>query len=331
MKILLIILLLLPSLAISQPAKKILILETMPVNAIIEHKNAFINHMADLGFDTSNITVLEADGSKERVEHLLKSYLRNNKPDLVVTLATLATQVGYELLKGKDIPQLFAVVTDPVGAGVIKKEGVASGEHITGRIYSLYRKPKINILRRILNQKHPDKIIFGALHSSYPSAQGDVVNLKKAAENFDNIEFISYEIPYTSVPEGLPDMLREAEKVIPEFEQKIDYWWLAAGPLYETIEFPRLLIEKSTKPIALGNLEESVKAGALISIRPDFKAGGKELALIADRIFKGEDVGKIPVTIPENFKISINLATALSLGLTIPTDIMLMAETRIYK
>ena len=75
--------------------------------------------------------ILRAKGDRELVEGLLPAELSKENPDLIVTIATLASQAVAKLLKGKDAPVLYFQVSDPIGAGLIKKINAPSGANIT--------------------------------------------------------------------------------------------------------------------------------------------------------------------------------------------------------
>jgi putative ABC transport system substrate-binding protein len=46
----------------------------------------------------------------------------------------------------------------------------------------------------------------------------------------------------------------------------------------------------------------------------------------AGRVLKGEEVGNLPVQSPTKLELSLNLVTAKTLGLTVPTSMLLLAD-----
>lgn len=310
--------------------KKIVILESMPVKAVLKHTEGFLEQMKLLDIDFEYI-ILKAEGSLAAAENLLREEIKREKPDIVVAFATYAAKAAHKVLKNTDIPIVFAVVADPVGAGVINKIGVSSGTNITGRVYSMLRKTKIDLVKKILCAENKKTIKFGIIYSDYPSAVGDVKGLVESSKEIAGVDFYTYKLKYLPVPEGLPQMLKDVKSGIKELEDKIDYWWVVAGPLGETTDFANVFVKYSKKPIGMGHTIDNVKAGALMSVNPDFIAGGRETAVLVKRIIDGESAGDIPVVVPEYFNFSINLKKALELGIYIPGDMLLLAGDNVVK
>lgn len=286
------------ALPLSAAPRRILLLETMPVPAVLAHSRWFIEEMELIGRRDGmelEITVLNAQGDRERARRLLESELARGRPDLVVTNATLATQTAQSLLGGTDIPILFLTVSDPVGAGIIDAVGVPTGTNITGRVFTIPREVKINIVLQLVGQILPGRIPrFGFIHSDYPSSMGDARELKSAAAASGELQFIDHTISYRKVPEGLEAMLQEVSAAVALLEDQVDFWWEPSGPLGETNEYTALLLAESSRPVIFGNKLDSVKAGALVHLTPDMEKSGREVARLAAQILLGTDPGRIP-------------------------------------
>ena len=67
-------------------------------------------------------------------------------------------------------------------------------------------------------------------------------------------------------------------------------------------------------------------AGALMSYGPNFPALFRRAAEIVDKILRGTKPGDIPVEQPTTFDLVINLKTANALGLTIPHNLLVLAD-----
>jgi putative ABC transport system substrate-binding protein len=327
--------LLLLSSAAANDSKRVILLETMPVPAVLEHSRWFQTQLQESGYvegENLNLSILKAEGDRELAEELLSAELAKGDPDLVVTIATLASQTAAKLLKDTDVPILFFQVSDPVGAGLLEQLNVPTGTNITGKIYTVSREAKIEMILRLVSQTVTHTPIrFGFIHSTYPSALGDLRELKNIEKIRDDIVLVPYEIQYKEVPAGLPAMIEETRNAVQELADIVDFWMEPSGPLGETSEYTEILLEHSTVPIAFGMKLDSVKMGALIHVTPNMEASGREAALVAVRILTGENPGQIPVTPPSDFDLGLNLATALRLNIVVPPDILQLAGEHVYR
>jgi putative ABC transport system substrate-binding protein len=328
-------LLLAPLTGHSADTKRIIVLETMPVAAVVEQSRHFRHHLERMATEDGiplEVVLLKAGGDRTRAERLLQEAVSGAPPDLVVAVATMAAQAAVARLGGTKTPILFLCVSDPVGAFIVEAVGVPTGTNITGRVYTVSRRSKIRMVMRLVEQRkgsHP--IRFGFIHSSYPSAVGDIEALQNIARERADVTFVAHQLPYRQVPDGLPAMLADVKKAIEALADPVDYWWEPSGPLGETTEYTRTLLAESEHAIAFGTKLSSVEMGALLHVTPDWEASGRETAAIARAILNGADPGSIPVTPPETFLLGLNLTTALKLGLVIPPDLMQLAGPHVYR
>jgi putative ABC transport system substrate-binding protein len=69
-----------------------------------------------------------------------------------------------------------------------------------------------------------------------------------------------------------------------------------------------------------------VEAGGLLSYGADFFAMHRQAATQVAKILKGAKVGDIPIEQPNRFEFAVNLRTAKTIGITLPTSILLLAD-----
>ncbi len=315
--------------------KRIILLETISVPVVLEHTRWFRTEMAEMGYEegkTLDLTILKAEGDAQKAEALLKESLKQNPPDLVVSNATLASKVAYQILMGSTTPLLFFNVSSPVQAGLIQKVGKVTGNNVTGVVHSISRETKINLAFRVVGTVVEHRPIrFGYVHSTYPSATGDVKILKTMAERNADYEFVFYEMEYKKGSEGTKSMMQEARKGIQKLENQVDFWWEPLDAMVEQFNYIKMITDHSTKPILYGNKPESVKMGALMHMTPDLESSGRQAAILANQIFNGKSPGEIPPVPPDQFQFGVNLTTALKLNIVFPSDVLEMVGENIYR
>jgi putative ABC transport system substrate-binding protein len=315
--------------------RRVVVLESMRVPAVTSHGRWFTHYFSEMAAADHlpcRVETLQAQGDWERAEQLLKRALADGRPAVVVANATLAAKTADRLLKDTGIPLVFMTVSDPVGAGLIDTIGVAGGRNVTGIVHTIHRDTRINLLMRLLGEAVRHRPVrIGFVHSTYPSAVGDLRELRAAAQGRDDIVFVPFQVEYHSVSQALPAMLAEVQEGVQQLEAQVDFWWEPSGPLGESNEYTRLLLDHSRHPIAMGLKAKSVAMGALMHLSPNEESTGHDAAMLVLAILKGADAGKLPAQPPEKFDMGINLTAAMKAGLVVPPDLLTLAGSNVYR
>lgn len=315
-------------------AETILVVQTMPVPTIEHHRAAFLDTLSTtLPEGRYEIVEFQANGDYERAVAFFQQQNAMGRPSLVVTFATLATQAAVSVYGPESgVPILFAVVVDPVGAGIVAEVGVPSGSNVTGVVYTVDRTVKIETALNILTTD-PDfnGATVGIPHSSYPSSRDDATFLQRAVQPYPSLKILEGEFAYAAVPDGVPVMRERMASVIRDLEPRIDWWWEAIGPMSERPESVSDILMISDRPVLFANHPDGVADGALLSISPDPLASGQKLAGMACEILDGADPGSFPVLAAPDFTAAVNVGTALTAGLVVPSYLLDLAGENVYR
>ena len=309
------------------------IIETLPVNIVTESRIAFEAELQRLMPDRDiHFRVYNAEGSEEQADALLSDMLAKSTPDLVVSLATLATRAVLKNDKLLPVPKLFMVVSEPVTEGIVSAFGATSERNITGESHVVNTKVKLDILDGVLQASQSGKTFkIALLHSTYPSSFNAANALLAQQAAYKNIEFVPIKTPYIAKEAGLEVMKEDIISLLNSQETTLDGYWLSAGPLIET---PNLIADIKKQTGLMPLFAESVSAvqeGALIGIVSQPKDIGVSAANKAERILALGSSETIPVEQIENFTVAVNVTTAIKLQLPIPSNYLKLSEQHVYQ
>jgi putative ABC transport system substrate-binding protein len=318
---------------LAAPPLRIILLESFDVPAVLEHTRFFLNAMGKLGYPADQIQILKAQGDPAIADRLLRSAIDRQRPDVIVSSATLASKVAYTIAKASTIPMVFFVVSDPVGAGIISELDAPSNDIVSGIVHGVSRDTKVEIVMRILKPLKPAgrPFRFGYIHSSYPSGVGDLALLRTVAARRGDLELISYQIPYNEKLFNAPQTMRYLKAGIEKLDPQIDFWWISQDPVGEDDVCLQTIAKYSHHPIVCGTNTASTKNGALVYIMADAGVGSRETAEIVDQVLKGTPVGTIPVHAPSKIVFGVNVSTAIRMEVAIPSDLLELAGPEIFR
>jgi putative ABC transport system substrate-binding protein len=272
----------------------------------------FVQRMRELGWIEGRNLAIEhrwAEGRSERFAEIAAEFVRL-KVDVIVTggSATLAAMQATST-----IPIVFAVGTDPVGAGYVaslaRPGGNATGlsqqrTETAGKRLEILREvvPGIRRLAIMANVGNPSTVL-------------EMREVQTIARTL-GLEVVRHEI-------------RGAEDIASGFEAlkgRVDALYVASEPLLLTNRVRIITLAQNAKLPTMFSVREYVEAGGLMSYGPNFPDLYRRAADFADKILRGAKPADIPVEQPIKFDLVVNLTTAKALGLTIPESFLLRAD-----
>ena len=272
----------------------------------------FAERLRELGWienRTAAIEYLWSEGRPEQVAEAAAEFVQR-KPDVIVTYGGAALVLKQATTS---IPIVFAIAIDPLGAGLVQNLSRPGG-NVTG--LSIQQTDtsgrRLEVLRELVPSVHRLAIMFDGGYRASVGENGEVQAMARKL----GLEAAPYEI-------------RRAEDIARVFDAlkgQADALYVVGNALTE-INVSRIvtLALGAQLPTSLATAE-SVRAGGLMSYGPDYPAMFRRAADYVDKILHGTRPGDLPVEQPTKFDLVINLKTAKALGLTIPHNLLVLAE-----
>jgi putative ABC transport system substrate-binding protein len=129
--------------------------------------------------------------------------------------------------------------------------------------------------------------------------------------------------------EVAPLEIRRAEDIAPAFaalKGLADALYVCSDPLVVTNRTQINTLALGARLPTMHGFREHVEAGALMSYGANFPDLFRRSADFVDKILRGTKPADIPVEQPTKFDLIINLTTAKALGLTIPPQLLALAD-----
>jgi putative ABC transport system substrate-binding protein len=259
------------------------------------------NLRVDVRYGTDNVNL------KEKAKELV-----DLSPEII--LASAPPSVEALLSVNSTIPMVFAVVTDPVGLGLVQSlahpggnaTGFLSAEFGFGAKWLELLKEIAPGVRRVVvvtEQNNSSATAQFAAVQTVASSAG--VELSLVGSKDDN-----------TIERGISDFVRSGDG------------GLIALRLAEVISHRKLIIKLAAQHRlpAIYPLRIFAIDGGLISYGPDTVDQFRRAASYVDRILKGEKPADLPVQAPTKYELVVNLKTAKALGFTMPAALLARAD-----
>lgn len=284
----------------------------------------FRDEIAGSGLD-AEIVLRDADRDAARIP-AFASEARERQVDLVLTWGTTVSVGFAQALADADgaaIPQVFTVVADPVGAGLVESLENSGRPNITGTYNRVPEAVNIDTIRAYM----PGFSRLGLIYNE---------NEPNSALKRDELAELAGALGFELVARALP--LGDDGKPRPEDLAAEAAALKAAGVEFVYLGSSSFLrahgreLAEATRAAGLPLLspyEEMVRSGeALISVAARYHDVGRLAAQQALRILRdGASAGELPVARVTGFAVVINLGVARALGRFPPIGLLQVAET----
>ena len=274
----------------------------------------FFNEMRRLGWvEGQNIAYdwVYADDQDELLPRLAAELVAR-KPDVIYAPPRSSAVAAKRVTQ--TIPIIFAVVTDPLGTGLVRSFA-RPGANVTGlsNLADSLAPKRVQLLREIL----PGAKRLGLLGDpTDPSTKFDQKALAP----------VGSALGLTIVVAGTSNPVDFDAAVIKLVGERVDAIFTAASTL--TFSLRGRLIELANRkhlPV-IGHRPQMADDGALFAYGPSQAGQIRRSAYLVDKVLKGAKPADIPVEQPTEFELVVNMKTAKALGITIPPSILLRAD-----
>ena len=278
-----------------------------------ERVAAFTQRLQEMGWIEDRTVKIEyrwAEGDLKRSPEIIAEFVRL-KVNVIVTHATENVIAAKRVTSV--IPIVFAAAGDPIDTGL-----VASLAHPGGNVAGLsiqatdLATKRLQLLREVVPDLRRLAILVNV---NNPASVLERREVQTAARKI-SLEVISLE-------------LRNAEDIAPAFKALEG----RAQVLYDIpdalVSTNRARIHTLAMGVRLPTMYASrdyVEAGGLMSYGPNYPDLFRRAAEYVDKILRGTKPGDIPVEQPTKFDLVINFKTAGAIGLTIPHNLLVLAD-----
>jgi putative ABC transport system substrate-binding protein len=231
-----------------------------------------------------------------------------------IILAHGAQTVGPLLQATRNIPIVFPIAADPVGAGLVDNLARPGG-NATGFMSYEYS----------ISAKWPEllkQIAPGVKRAAVFRDPGTTTGIGQ----FGVIQSVAPSLGVEAVPINMRDVSEIERDVVTLARTGNGGLIIPASALATRHRHLIIKLAAQHRLPAVYYERNFVMTGGLLSYGPDYVDQYRQAAGYVDRILKGEKPGDLPVQAPTKYELVINLKTAKALGLAVPPTLLARAD-----
>jgi putative tryptophan/tyrosine transport system substrate-binding protein len=272
----------------------------------------FAERLRELGWIEGRTIAIEYRWSEGRPERVAEAAadLVQQKPDAIVTYGSAVPAFKQATTS---IPIVFAIAVDPLGIGLVDNLSHPGG-NVTG--LSIQQNDttgkRLELLHDIVPGLRRLAVMFDGGYRASVEENGQVAAMARTL----GFEVAAHEI-------------RRAEDIAPVFDAlkgQADAVYVIQNALIGTNRRPIVMLALRAQVPTIFTGAEFVRAGGLVSYGPSYPVLFRRAAEYVDKILRGTKPGDLPVEQPTKFDLVVNLKTAKALGLTIPHNLLVLAD-----
>lgn len=250
--------------------------------------------------DKMKFTYESAQGNPATAAQIARK-LVGDKPDVIVAIATPSAQAAVSATK--DIPVVFSVVTDPVGAKVVPTMAQPGG-NVTGLSDMVNVEQHLALIKEFL----PNLKKLGIPYNPGEANSVSIVNAMKAAAQAQGIEVVESAAPKSSdVMIATKQLIGKADAIYTPTDNTIVSAFESVVKVGIDAQVPVFAADTS-----------SVERGAVAAVGYDYLDLGHQTGEIVLKVLQGEKPGSIDVKMADGTDLYINPKMAKRMGVKVP-------------
>ncbi|MGA8560185.1 MAG: ABC transporter substrate-binding protein [Pseudolabrys sp.] len=276
--------------------------------------DAFREGLRELGYEEGRNIVIEYRWANGKYDHfpVLVAELIAAKVDAIVTAGTPAALAVKNATT--TVPLVMVAVGDPIGTGLVPSLARPGGNltglssiapDLEGKRLQLLREvtPALSHVAMFINSLNPFHI--SSMEQARAAAQAMGIKLQlhdiRKSEDLDDA--------FTAIRKERPDaLLILADRVFLHNRERI-------------VDFAN-----EQRLPNVNAYKELVEVGGLMSYGPSYEDMHKRAAIYVDKILKGAKPDDLPIEQPSKFTFIVNLKAAKALGVTVPSQLLGLAD-----
>lgn len=275
--------------------------------AIDAARDGIVAALKEGGYEDGKTMALEvqsAQGSMTTQVQINEKFV-GEAPDLIVAISTPSAQTA--MAATKDIPIVFAAVTDPLSAGLVDSYE-NPGRNLTGSSDMTPIAKHLALIARIL----PDAKKIGVIYNGGEANSVAQVEIVKAEAEKAGLEIIEATATQSSgVIDAARALVGKADAIYVPTDSTVVSAIEAVVKVGQDADLPVIAADTS-----------SVERGAIAALGFDYFDIGHAAGVEAVAILKGADPATIPVQFIDKLDLFVNPGSAAKMGVTLPDGLL---------
>jgi len=253
-----------------------------------------------------------ADGSLDRLPEIANDLVRSGVR--IIAAVGGANSALAAKAASSTIPIVFVIGADPVKLGLAAKLSRPGGNATGMTIFSAVLGPKrLELLRELV----PNATNFAALiNPETHEGRAQASDMSAAATTLGS----KLHLLEAGDPAGIERAFLALEQI------KADALLVGSDPVFDVHRDKLVAMVAAAAIPAIFQFRDFAVAGGLMSYDPDIVDAHRLAGIYAGRIFKGAKAAELPIQQPIKYRLAINLKTAKTLGLEVPSALLLLAD-----